>query len=728
VKNNRKKLWKTPMTAYTIMIFLTIILYIQFVYLSLSPTIYGKNMDEFAASRNTVKRTLKATRGTIYDSEHNILALNVTSYTVIAYLEKSKVYTKDNYVKDVEATAEALANILGGDKDTFIKYLSQDKYQVELGIKGKGITELKKEEIEALKLPGIDFTEEQKRYYPNGDFASYVIGYAKENEIQEESGIIKEIVGELGIEAKYNDLLKGKDGYLKYQQDKYGYKIAGTQEEYEASEDGYNIYLTIDANIQRFIEKEIKEAQEKYTPEWITISVMDAKTGDILGTSSTPSFDPNLRNITNYENPLVSIPFEPGSTMKTFTYMCALENNVYDGNETFMSGSYEIGEDKVNDWNNIGWGEITFDKGFEYSSNVGIANLLQTKLTKKQLRECYKKYGFGEKTGIELSREQAGNISFNYPIEVVTAGFGQGITTTPIQQLQALTMVANDGYMLKPHIVSKIVNPNTGEYYYERELEKEKIVSSETINKIKELMYNTVQGTDEGSTGYPYRIEGFDVIGKTGTAQIYDSTTGTYLVGDNAYIFSFAGMYPYDDPEIIIYAAMKKPSVGKSGGLSSTVKEIMKSIAKYKNMFVEEEQNDNLFTYETKSYLNKKTEIVKKELEENNLDVVIVGNGDRIINQSILPNNKLIYGEKIILLTNSLEYTLPNLKGWSRKEVLQLFELLNLKYKINGYGYVVSQNIEKGTVITKDMIVEINLENKILEESEGDNIWKEDFH
>lgn len=723
MNNGRKKFWKTPMTAYTIMIFLTIILYIQFVYLSLSPTIYGKNMDEFAASRNTVKKTLKATRGTIYDSENNILALNVTSYTVIAYLEKSKVYTKENYVKDVEATAEALANVLETDKDTLVKYLSQDKYQVELGTAGKGITELKKNEIEALNLSGIDFTEEQKRYYPNGDFASYVIGYAKENEIKEGNSIVKEIVGELGIEAKYNDLLKGQDGYLEYQQDKYGYKITGTQEKYEKAIDGYNIYLTIDANIQRFIEKEIKEAQEKFTPEWITISVMDAKTGDILGTSSTPSFDPNLRNITNYENPLVSVPFEPGSTMKTFTYMCALENGVYDGDETFVSGNYKVGEDTVNDWNNVGWGEITFDKGFEYSSNVGIANLIERHLTKKQLRECFKKYGFGEKTEIELSREQAGSIKFNYPIEVVTAAFGQGITTTPVQQLQALTMIANDGYMLKPHIVSKIVDPNTGENYYEREIEKEKIVSTETINKMKELMYNTVQGTDAGSTGYPYRIEGFDVIGKTGTAQIYNSATGTYLSGENSYIFSFAGMFPYDDPQIIIYAAMKKPSVGKSGGLSSAVKEIMKSIVKYKNMFVEDEQEENLFTYEVKSYFNKKTETVKKELEEKNLDVVIIGNGDRIINQSILPNNKLISREKIILLTNSGEYTLPNLKGWSRKEVLELFKLLGIKYTLNGYGYVVSQSIETGTIINKEMNVEITLENKIKEESkEGENV------
>ena len=714
MRNGRKTIWKAPMYVYMGVLFLTLILYIQFVYLSLSPTIYGRNMSEFAASRNTVKRTLSAKRGTIYDSNSNVLALNVSSYTVIAYLPKSTVYTKENYVKDVEATASALSPLLNMEVDTLKNLLTQDKYQVELGPGGRGVTELKKDEIEALNLPGIDFTEDQKRYYPNGDFASYIIGYAKDNEITEtdENGkttTTKQIVGELGIESKYNSLLSGKDGYLEYQQDKYGYKMANTQVKENKAENGYDIYLTIDANIQRFIESAIKEAQNTYNPEWITISVMDAKTGDILGTSSTPSYDPNVRNITNYENIFTSIPFEPGSTMKTYTYMCAMEKGIYDGSKTFESGIFKVGNYTINDWNRSGWGTITFDKGYEYSSNVGIANLIDQGLTRQDLYECFTKYGFGELTGIELSREQSGKLKFIYPIEVYTAGFGQGITTTPVQHLQALTMVANNGDMLKPHIVSKIVNPDTNEIYYERNIEKiSNVISTETATKIKDLMYITVQGKDPGSTGYPYRINGFDVIGKTGTSQIYSNTLGGYLTGDNSYIFSYAGMYPYEDPEIIIYAAMKLPTWGKSSGLSNAVKDIMKSIAKYKNMFSETKEEETLNTIEIKSYLNQNVKDVTTTLSNQGLNVIVLGNGEKIIKQSIV-NDYLISSEKIILLTDDSEYKMPSIIGWSRNDAIKLFNLLNISYTIDGYGYVTNQSIEKNTTITNDMNINITL-------------------
>lgn len=714
LKNNRKVIWKAPMYIYIGMIILTIILYLQFVYLSLSPNIYGRNMAEFAASRNTVKRTITAKRGTIYDSNNNALALNVSSYTVIAYLPKSTVYTKENYVKDIQATAEALSPVLNMEVDTLISLLSQDRYQVELGPGGRGITELKKDEIKALNLSGIDFIESQKRYYPNGDFASYVIGYAKENEITEtdtngNETTINQITGELGIEAKYNDLLKGTDGYIEYQQDKYGYKIANTQEKEIEAQNGYDIYLTIDEKIQRFIESAIKESQNTYNPEWMTISVMDAKTGDILGTSSTPSFDPNVRNITNYENILTSLPFEPGSTMKTYTYMCAMEKGIYDGNVTFTSGSFQVGEDTINDWNRSGWGTISFDKGYEYSSNVGIANLIDRGLSRQDLYDCFTKYGFGSLTGIELSREQPGKLNFIYPIEVYTAGFGQGITTTPIQHLQALTMIANNGDMLKPHIVSKIVNNNNGETTYERKIEKvSNVISSSTANKMKDLMYITVQGTDAGTTGYPYKIEGFDVIGKTGTSEIYSAQTGGYLTGDNAYIFSYAGMYPYENPQIIIYAAMKLPTWGKSRGLYKAVTDIMKSIAKYKNMFSEQQEENTLKMIEIPSYVSQNTNDVVSNLTSKGIECVVIGNGDKIINQSIV-NTSIMTGEKIILLTNSNNYQMPSIIGWSRSDIIALMKLLNIPYEIDGYGYAVNQSIAKGTIITSDLSMNVTL-------------------
>lgn len=714
LKNNRKVIWKAPMYIYIGMIILTIILYLQFVYLSLSPNIYGRNMAEFAASRNTVKRTITAKRGTIYDSNNNALALNVSSYTVIAYLPKSTVYTKENYVKDIQATAEALSPVLNMEVDTLISLLSQDRYQVELGPGGRGITELKKDEIKALNLSGIDFIESQKRYYPNGDFASYVIGYAKENEITEtdtngNETTINQITGELGIEAKYNDLLKGTDGYIEYQQDKYGYKIANTQEKEIEAQNGYDIYLTIDEKIQRFIESAIKESQNTYNPEWMTISVMDAKTGDILGTSSTPSFDPNVRNITNYENILTSLPFEPGSTMKTYTYMCAMEKGIYDGNATFTSGNFQVGEDTINDWNRSGWGTISFDKGYEYSSNVGIANLIDRGLSRQDLYDCFTKYGFGSLTGIELSREQPGKLNFIYPIEVYTAGFGQGITTTPIQHLQALTMIANNGDMLKPHIVSKIVNNNNGETTYERKIEKvSNVISSSTANKMKDLMYITVQGTDAGTTGYPYKIEGFDVIGKTGTSEIYSAQTGGYLTGDNAYIFSYAGMYPYENPQIIIYAAMKLPTWGKSRGLYKAVTDIMKSIAKYKNMFSEQQEENTLKMIEIPSYVSQNTNDVVSNLTSKGIECVVIGNGDKIINQSIV-NTSIMTGEKIILLTNSNNYQMPSIIGWSRSDIIALMKLLNIPYEIGGYGYAVNQSIAKGTIITSDLSMNVTL-------------------
>lgn len=721
-KKKKNKTWNLPIVMFAFFLICIFLLYLQFAYLALSNKVYGKDMDEFSAKRNTVKKVLPATRGTIYDSEDNVLALNVSSYTVIAYTneKRSENSIKPLHVVDVDSTANALAPILEVDasylKDILNKGKEKKVYQVELGSTSKGITELKKEEIEKLNLPGIDFIEDQKRYYPNGDFASYVVGYAKKKEVQSYDDYDKkvtktEIVGELGIESKYDDLLKGTDGYLEYQQDRYGYKITGAKEVSIDALNGYDIHLTIDANIQRFLESTVKKIDSEYSPEWVTISVMDAKTGDILGTSSTPSFDPNKRNITNYENPLLSIAYEPGSTMKTYTYMCALEKGNYNGNDTYTSGTFKIGDDKVTDWNDYGWGTITFDKGYEYSSNVGVVNIMDRYLDKKDLRECLNKYGFGKKTNIELSREVSGSIKFNYPIEVATASFGQGITATPIQQLQALTLISNNGKMLTPHIVKKIEDPNTKKTYYKRKVEEsEQLVKTSTVNKMKDLMYNVIQGTDPGSTGYPYRIDGFDVIGKTGTSQI--SENGKYIEGDNAYIFSFAGMYPKGDPEIIIYAAMKKPTWGKSSGLSTNVKDLMKSIAKYKKMFTEVTNNSTLNKIKVKSYTSKKVENVKQELEANGINVLVLGNGDRVVRQSVKKGTSIVSGDRIILMTNDEKYTMPDITGWSRMDAISLCDMLKIKYNVEGYGYVESQSLGAGSEITDNSSINITLKEK----------------
>lgn len=649
----------------------------------------------------------------------NVLAQTVSSYTLIAYLDEERsTKTQINHVKDIDSTAKALAPVLGADEESLKNMLQkgkeEGKYQIEFGTAGKNLTELKKSEIEELNLPGIDFEESYKRYYPNGDFASYILGYAKTNEYTDKNGkLVTSIDGELGIEAKFDEDLKGTDGYLMYQQDRFGYKIPDTKEERIEALDGKDIYLTIDSSIQRFAETEVQYMQTEYEPEWTMIAVMDAKTGDILASSSTPSFNPNLRNITNYENPLVSNAFEPGSTMKIYTYMCAIDKGTYNGEETFKSGSIEVADAVIRDWNNKGWGTITYDKGFEYSSNVGVSTMINHFIDRDEMKDCFQKYGFGTSTGIDLSRELSGSLGFKYPVEVANAAFGQGITTTPIQHLKALTMIANDGQELTPHIVSKIVDPNTGKTTYKRKVEKSsKLVKQSTIDKIKDLMDNVVNSEDKEATGRKYHIDGFDVIGKTGTSQIYDEKRGGYLKGSNDYIYSFAGMYPKDNPEIIIYAAIKQPNIGSSSTLSTSINNLMKNIAKYKNMFEEETKNQSSVTsLKLDSYINKKVTDVKKIMDENHINTVIIGNGDKIINQYPNKGETVLSYDRVFLITNEGEGKMPNLIGYSRSEAIYLMKTLGYDYELEGYGYVTAQSVKEGDLVGNN-VVKITLKEK----------------
>lgn len=688
------KKWKTPNKFFLLFSFVILILYIQYCYLSLSDKIYGKNMKEFASNRNTVNSKLVAKRGTIYDNLGNTLAQNTSSYTMIAYLDSNR--TKDllnpKHVVDKEYTATKLSQVLDADYDYILKRLNAKAKQVEFGTIGRNITELKKLAIDELKLPGIEFTETTTRFYPNGNFASYVIGYAKAND----EGVIE---GKLGIESKYNDILKGTDGYYKYQQDKLGYKIPDTPEEKVEAINGTDIYLTIDSNIQRFVESAIKDINDKYDNEWLLIEVMDAKTGEILGTSSKPSFDPNsIPADMSYYNPLISYAFEPGSTMKIYTYMCAMEKGVYNGTDTYKSGSYTVGSNTINDWNGKGWGVIDYNTGFIRSSNVAIANLISNNLSKDELYACFTKYGFGSSTGIELSNELEGSLNFKYEIEVLASGYGQGILTTPIQHLQALSIIANDGIMVKPHIISKTVDANGIEI--KTNINKsEKLVSSETIKQIKDLMKEVVS-SDIG-TGHKYDIEGYDIIGKTGTAQIFEN--GSYL--KDGYIISAALMYPYDNPEIIIYAAIKKPPENNTKILSDSINELMKNIAKYKNMFESDKHTSDLSIINVDSYINEKLDIVLDKLNKDN--VIILGNGDKVINQYPI-NTKILSNEKILLLTNDDNIKMPNTINWSRNMVNSFCNLINNDCIINGSGFVKTQSIEEGSIIDTSITFELN--------------------
>ena len=334
-------------------------------------------------------------------------------------------------------------------------------------------------------------------------------------------------------------------------------------------------------------------------------------------------------------------------------------------------------------------------------------------IDRDELKDCFRKYGFGQSTGIDLSRELSGNLGFQYPVEVANAAFGQGITTTAIQHLNALTMIANDGQELTPPIVSKIVDPNTGKTTYKRKVEKTaKLVKQTTIDKIKDLMDNVVNSDDREATGKRYHIDGFDVIGKTGTSQIYNEKTGGYLKGSNDYIYSFAGMYPKDNPEIIIYAAIKQPNIGSSSTLSTSINTLMQNIAKYKNMFEEETNNNSSVTSLTlDSYINQKVTDVKEVMDQNHITTTIIGNGDKVINQYPNKGETVLSYDRVFLITNGNQGAMPDLTGYTRSEAIYLMKTLGYDYELEGYGYVSAQSIKAGEIVG-DNTVKITLNEK----------------
>lgn len=673
---------------------------IKLSYVALSPVVDGTNLADFVSDRNTTKETLYASRGNIYDIYGETLAKNVNSYTLVAFLSESRTTDPDNprHVVDKEKTAEALAKVLDMDYEYALERLNtSNAYQVEFGLAGRDLSENKKAEIEALDLPGIGFISGSKRYYKQGRAASYIIGYAKTSDEGE-------IVGEMGIESYYNEELKGTDGETMYQKDAYGYQMGEAFYTIDPIS-GSDIYLTLDSQIQLILEDALNTLEENNEFAWATFTVMDADTGAIVGSASSPDFNPNtLEGLTNYVNPLVGYTYEPGSTMKIFSWLAAMENGIYDGEEEFVSGSIEVPGATIYDFNNTGWGTINYDTGFAYSSNVGATNLA-LKLEEKEpgkLKDFYESLGFGTKTGIDLPGEESGVLRLTYTSEIATASFGQGITTTPIQTLQALSILTNDGVMLKPYIVDKIVDENGNITYEGSKTELGRKVSSESITKINELMYDVVYN----GLSTIWQPSNVTLIGKTGTAQI--AGENGYLTGNNNYIRSFAGIFPYEDPKYIIYISVKQID-GGSNAVASVTKQAVESIANYANITTTKQEDNATEVINLASYISGDITTTTEELERLNLKVIKIGNGTTIINQYPLKNTKVLVGSKVFLLTNNSEYTMPDIKGWSSSEVMNFCNLIGLNYTFSGYGTVTSFNLPVGEIIDLTKTLEVTL-------------------
>ena len=708
-KNSRvRRIKLNSKLTMTIVGFFFCVIVIKLCYVVLSPNVDGIDLTQFADSRNTAKETLYADRGVIYDVNGKPLAKNANSYKIIAILSPSRTTDMSNpeHVVDKEHTAEAMCTVLATEetmeqcKSDLIGYFSQDLYQAELGNWGR-ISEDERQALLALDLPGIMFeTLAKKRQYINSSWASYILGYARSNDEGE-------IVGEMGIESYFNEELSGKNGYVEYQKDAYGYKMATSSEIREDAVPGSDIYLSIDSDVQNILENSITNFSKDKELEWAIFVVMDAKTGAIVGSATNPNFNPNtLENLNSYLNPLVGYQYEPGSTMKIFSWLAALENGIYNGDDTFLSGSVTLSDGtKIKDFNNVGWGTINYDTGFAYSSNVAATNL-GLKLGSAKLSDFYDLCGFGDKTGITLPGEEAGSIDFMYESELANASFGQGISVTPIQLLQAMSAFANDGVMVKPYIVSKIVDSNGNVTMESKQTEVERIASSESVSKMKELMYNVVYNSFSYNKGYaPSNVT---IAGKTGTAQIA-SPTGGYLTGEYDYIKSFLGMFPYEDPQYVFYFATKQFK-GSSNDIYHIVSSTIEDVANIVEVTKGQSDVDSSKIIEISQYISRETANVVEDLKKLGLSPVVIGNGTYVTNQYPLKGSKVISGSKVFIQTNDTTITMPDVAGWSTNELIRFCDFIRLSYTLNGYGKVLSTNIPTGTVIdTNTMNLEITL-------------------
>lgn len=676
---------------------LFVLIIMKLSYVVLSDKVDGINLQEKAASIATVEKTLYASRGSIYDVNGEELAGTINSYTVIAYLKSNKTN-----VTDKEKTAELLAPLINMTKEKILELLNKDLYQVELRPGGYRISEVTKAKIEKLELPGIDFiSNSKKRYYSKSTFASYIVGYAKEND-----GVLQ---GELGVEGYYDDLLSGTNGYTKYL--KYtssNYQIPNTPEDTKKAQNGSDIYLTIDSNVQLIAEKAVSNMKEKFNVDWAVFSVMDANTGAIVASATNPNFNPNDTNtITSYMNPLVSYQYEPGSVMKIFSFASAIEDGFYEGEKTFQSGSYTLQDGTViRDADRKGWGTISFDTGFAYSSNVA-ATILGLNLGVEKLTDYYTNLGFGGKTGIELANEVEGKINFLRESELSNASFGQGISVTPIQILEALSSMTNNGTTIKPYIVDKIVDQDNNVTYEGKRQVVNKVFSKKTTEKMHELMQKVIY---EGLSKV-WVTENVRIMGKTGTAQIA-SPKGGYLNGEYDYIKSFAGIFPVDNPKYIVYVAGKKPETNLSSW-AKVITTAIEEIASYAKLTdnVSNKENEKIITLN--NYLSKLTDDSISDIENKKLKPIVVGDGKYVINQYPLKNNEVLSGSKVFIVTNSQDITMPNMIGWSLNDVKTFASLIGLKLQYNGYGYVISQSIGEGEKLDlTNMTLSIELQKK----------------
>ncbi len=611
--------------AFLVFLFIFIVIILRVFYVQVFDY---KKLNNLANDLWSRELPIEADRGLILDRNGEVLANNLTTTSLVLI---------PNQIKDKAKTTKALADILNVSYDEMKKHVYKKTSMERVHPEGRRLDYETADKISNLKMEGVYLVKESKRNYPNGDLLSHALGYV---------GIDNQ--GLAGIELQYDKYLTGKKGAIKYYSDAKGNQL-NLSDVYVKPQNGMNIQLTIDINIQKSVERELNNVVDMFKPDMALAVVVNPKTNEILAMSSRPDYNPNEYQKADVEALSRNLPiwasYEPGSTFKIITTSAAVEEKVINlkKDHFFDSGSVMVDGARIGCWKAGGHGEQTFLQVLQNSCNPGFVKMGQL-LGKETLFKYIRAFGFGDKTGIDLNGEGKG-ILFDLDqvgnVELATTAFGQGVSVTPIQQVTAVSAVLNDGKLIKPSILKSILEPETNNTIKKVKKKVERKVISNRTSKIMRSALESVVAKGGGKAAY---IEGYRIGGKTGTAQ--KVRDGHYL--SNNYIMSFIGIVPSNDPEAVLYLAIDNPK--NTAMLSSyTTTPIARrilldiidvlDIKKQKGGLSKDLEWMDIPTYKVPNVVGMDVKTAKKKLAK--FTVEYSGKGSKVVEQSPDANTKL---------------------------------------------------------------------------------------
>lgn len=563
--------------------------------------------------------TVAGLRGSIVDKNGVVFAHDIPSTSVMVV---------PSQIKDPTSTAKKLSEVLEGDEaklyETITKHVSTQKLQPE----GRLISDKQANELENLDLEGVYLVQDSLRNYPNNNYLAQVLGF---------TGIDNQ--GLAGLELQYNDILSAKSGALNIPFDAKGQHVDLYNESYEAPGKGMDVMLTIDSEIQNIVEREMNNLVKRYKPKSCLALAMNPKTGEILAMVSKPDFDPN--NYQAYSSDIYNrnlpiwMSFEPGSTFKSVTFASALELKLFDMfKDTYFDKGYEmVGGARIKSWKAGGHGQQTFLEVLENSSNPGFVEISRRLGLDKEV-EYVKKFGFGEKTGIDLPGESSG-IMFKKSemgeVEQATVAFGQGLSVTPIQLVSAFSAIVNGGTLYQPYITKSINDPITHDAVMKYQPTKKHRVISEDTSKQMRYALESVVANGGGKQAY---LEGYKIGGKTGTAQ--KAENGVY--SSTNYMLSFLSAAPMEDPQIVLYIAADSPQNDVLYGgtvIAPVAKACYEDILPYLGVKKAEDQIPKKLVWPETENINVSNFVgkKKKDVVQEGVTFTFIGDGDMVLEQ-----------------------------------------------------------------------------------------------